>query len=361
MSFVRNFLCLLSAVAFVGCASERSSEFPRVPLTVTNAQSSGLSAPGAASVSPDSPDAPIAPPPSSSALGESPSLGAPAAGEVTIQPECVIQIRVEEDPSLDGNYTVNQIGAIQFGYVGPVILFNRTESQAEQKIREVLSQRDFRKATVRVRIMRASYDQVQVGGEVNKPSIIQIGSGDSISLNDVLLRAGGIRTASKTAVAQVIRGAMLSPVPFALEKEEYPLMDDKGRPDIPHVLLRNNDMLFVAPNKAAAAAAAATATASTPGSGDIEIIVLGEVNRAGVYRFSAGEPSTMMHLMFKLGKLPAYANKKSVRLSRRDADGLEHELKVNVEKLMDDGNPEDDIQLQNGDRIKVPARRISLF
>lgn len=361
MTLFRNLAGLLVAVAFVGCASERASDFPRVPLAVAAAPATNASAPASAPASPDSPDAPIAPPPSSSALNETPALGAPAAGEVTIQPECVLQIRVEEDPSLDGNYTVNQIGAIQFGYVGPVILFNRTETQAEDKIREVLSQRDFRKATVRVRIMRASYDQVQVGGEVNKPSIIQIGSGDSISLNDALLRAGGIRTASRTAVAQVIRGAMLSPVPFALDKEEYPLMDDKGRPDIPHVLLRNNDMLYVATSKAAAAAAAATATASTPGSGEIEVIVLGEVGRPGPYRFAAGEQATMMHLMFKLGKLPAYANQKSVRLLRRDADGLDHELKVNVQKLMDDGNPEDDIQLQNGDRIKVPARRISLF
>jgi hypothetical protein len=34
---------------------------------------------------------------------------------------------------------------------------------------------------------------------------------------------------------------------------------------------------------------------------------------------------------------------------------------VNVARIMDEGNPDDDVPLRNGDRIRVPARRISLF
>jgi protein involved in polysaccharide export with SLBB domain len=298
------------------------------------------------------------PPPSALATGET-AVGGLEAGEITIQPESILQIQVEEDPSLDGTYAVNDIGAIQFGYVGPVILYNRTEEQAVKKIQEVLRKRDFKNATVRVRMLRASYDKVQVSGEVNKPLVVRIGSGDQISVSDALLRAGGIRIASRNTKAHVIRGGMLSPVPFALEKEEFSLMDEEGRPSIPYVALRNNDILNIV--TVASVAAPGTPGAASAPDGGIEVIVLGEVRRPGVYRFASGEPATMMHLMFKMGGLPPYANAKSVRLLRRDSTGLEHEIKVNVSRILFDGNPEDDVPLQNADRIQVPARRIALF
>jgi protein involved in polysaccharide export with SLBB domain len=291
MKGMRVTFALLGFAAILGCATERSTDYSRLlpPPAQPAAPASG-----------DAPDAPVAPPPPSALAAADGGLGALDSGEITIQPECVLQVRVEEDPSLDGNYSVNDIGAIQFGYVGPVILFNRTEAQAAQKIREVLSKRDFKKATVRVRILRTSYDKVQVSGEVAKPQVISIGSGDQITLSDALLRAGGIRSGTRNTKAQVIRGGMLSPVPFALDKEEFTLMDEAGRPNIPHVLLRNNDILSVI--TAASAAAAPGEAASADGS--IEVIVLGEVRRAGVYRFAPGEPATIMHLVFKMGGFP---------------------------------------------------------
>jgi len=40
---------------------------------------------------------------------------------------------------------------------------------------------------------------------------------------------------------------------------------------------------------------------------------------------------------------------------------VEKEIPVNVEDLMETGDPAADVPLQNGDRVKVPARRISFF
>lgn len=333
-----------------GCQSDRGAVTTRVTPSTSSAKAGTL--PATAPVSPDAPDVPVAPPPPSAiATGGGATVD---IGEITIQPECIVQIQVEEDATLDGNYPVNDIGAIQFGYVGPVILFNKTEVQAEQKIREVLRQRNFRKATVRVRILKASYDKVQVSGDVNRPSLIRIGSGDSISLSEALLRAGGIRPSARNCKAQIIRGGLLSPVPFALEREVYNLVDDSGKASIPEVMLRNNDMLELVSSQPASVGGAA-------GGGEVEVIVLGEVGRPGVYRFGQGEPCTMMHLIFKMGSLPRFANGKAVKIMRRDSSGLEREIKVDVEKLLDNGNPDDDVPLQNGDRIKVPARRISIF
>ena len=69
----------------------------------------------------------------------------------------------------------------------------------------------------------------------------------------------------------------------------------------------------------------------------------------------------MLHLMFKMGGLPPYANKRGIRILRRSEDGKEEEIKVDVEKILEEGNPEQDVALENGDRVIVPARRISIF
>jgi polysaccharide biosynthesis/export protein len=344
-----SLIAILAAALLVnGCASSNRDVMLSELLKDLEAKESVSKAPSAAG--PDAPDAPVSKlPPAPSAR----SAGEPASRseDITIQPDSLLQISVAEDPGLDGSYHVNDIGAVELGYVGPVILFNKTEREAEKKIREVLKSRDFRNATVKVRILRASYDSVAVSGAVTKPGLIRIGSGDTISLNDALLRAGGLRPSATGAKVRIVRGGLLSAVASSLEGEEYSLVSDDGKPTVPDVTLRNNDVIFVF----------SSATRVGVEVGEKEILVLGEVSKPGVYRFTQSEPCTIMHLIFKMGGLPPYANKKAIKIIRRGEEGKEKETKVNVDKILENGKPEDDIPLENGDRIIVPARRLSLF
>ena len=271
--------------------------------------------------------------------------------DLTIQPDCLLQISIEEDRSLDGSYPVNELGAVELGYVGPVILYNKTEREAEKKIKDVLQNRDFKNATVKVRIIRASYDKIQVIGVVNKPGYVRIGAGDAISLTDALLRSGGLRTSVKGAKVKIIRNGQLSPVSTALEGEVYDLETTDGKPSIPDVKVRNNDVVNVF-----------SETTSVPELGiEKEIIVLGEVPRQGVYRFAPGEPCTMMHLAFKIGDMPLYTNKKEVRLIRKGDDGKVKETIIDLEKILKDGKTEDNVGLEHGDKIIFSARKLTLF
>ncbi len=270
---------------------------------------------------------------------------------LTIQPEAVLRIRVHEDSNLNGNYVVNEIGAINFGYIGPIILWNMTEEQAAARIREVLQSRDFRNATVNVEMLRASYDRVAVDGQVSRPGTIRIGAGDLISLNDALLRVGGFSGAVRGMQVRVVRGGMTNVLASVQRGEVYPMQDSEGRPTIPEVWLGNNDQVIVFTSR----------THATAVRGDKEILLLGEVNRRGPIRFSAGEQATMMRLVFKMGGFPQYANQRNVRIIRRDDQGGEYEISVNVQQIMETGDPDLDVPLEDGDRIIVPARRISLF
>jgi protein involved in polysaccharide export with SLBB domain len=332
---------LLTALFFsVGCTTHKDIDVSKLLRDLD----SGRSADASKYVGPDAPEPPSAslpPPPGESEV--------PGSDDITIQTDCLIQVTVKEDRQLEGSYTVNDIGAIELGYVGPVILYNMTEKEAERKIKEVLESRYFRTATVKLKILRASYDKMMVLGAVNKPGIVKIGAGDSISLNDALLRAGGLRPSIKGARVRVVKGGLTKAVAF--NGDEHALVADDGKPCIPDIKLRNNDVVYVFASES-----------GTPAEvGEKEVYVLGEIQKPGVYRFSSAEPCSMMHLLFKIGGLPPYANAKAIKIMRRDKSGNEQEIKINAEKILKEGKPEEDMALENGDRIVVPARRISLF
>jgi protein involved in polysaccharide export with SLBB domain len=340
------FTVALAATLATGCASRGELDLEAL-LRDLGIDGSGTTA----TTGTGSPDRPVTGLPDIGGGASSAATGSSSA-EITIQPDCIVQVSVEEDKSLDGNYPVNEIGAIELGYVGPVILYNKTEAAAETKITSVLSDRGFKSATVAVKILRASYDKVLVVGAVNNPGQVKIGAGEAMSLNDVLLRAGGLRTSVKGAKVKIVRKGLLTPFPTALEGEEYALETEEGKPNIPDVRVRNNDVVNVFSGKAGAVETG----------GEKQIIVLGEgVSRPGVYRFTDDETCTMMHLVFKLGKLPLYANKEKFKIVRTKDDGKQEEIIVNVEKIVADGKAEDDVPLENGDRVIVPASKFTLF
>ena len=276
-----------------------------------------------------------------------------SGGALTIQPDSVLRITVAEDPGLGGSYPVNDLGAIQLGYIGPVILYNLTERGAAEKLRQILLGREFHSATVTVKILRPSYDKVKIAGHVRKPGLIRVGAGDEVTLNNALAQAGGITETPWNARVKIVRGGLQSIMAPYLPGEVYGFLDDQQRPRVPDVKLRNNDVAFVYTR----VARRNRITRQRPK----WVLVLGEVNAQGFYRFTPAERFTMMNLIFKMGGLPAYANDKAIRVIREDEEGIEHEYRINAREIMREGDPELDFELEPGDRIIVPARRISIF
>jgi protein involved in polysaccharide export with SLBB domain len=274
------------------------------------------------------------------------------AGErgVTIQPDTVLWVSVEEDPSLNGKYLVNEYSAIDFGYVGLVLLNDMNVDSAAMKLRGILESRYLKKATVGVKLAKASYDRVGVGGAVLNPGMLKIGPGSTISLNDALRRAGGLRLEATEARVKVIKNGLLSPFGPIAEGTIYPLVDEEGKPTIPRIDLSNSDLVYVFTRQ--------TSTASV---GEKRILLLGEVSRPGFVQFNGNEPCTLMHLLFKIGGLTKFAKTDGIRIIRRDKNGRETEIQADAKNLLREGNPDDDIMLENDDRIIVPTRGIKFF
>lgn len=284
-------------------------------------------------------------------------LDSPKPSEPTIQPDSVLWVSVVEDPSLNGRYVVNNSSAIDFGYVGLVFLQDMNVQQAEAAIKTVLEGRYLNHATVSVKIAKASYDSVGVLGNVEVAGEIKIGPGATITLNDALRRAGGLRGNRESNRVKIIRGGLRTPFGPAAEGEVLSLLSTQGDLQIPVVYLRNNDLVYVF---AAESPQLEGPHQKSTGVGK-RIILLGEVPRRGVIEFGENEPCTLMHLLFKIGGLPRFAKANRIQIVRRDKDGHEKTFVVNGESLMKEGDPRDDIVLESGDRVIVPQRKIAFF
>lgn len=285
----------------------------------------------------------------------SPSIQSPA--EPTIQPDSVVWVSVSEDPSLNGRYMVNDASAIDFGYVGLVFLTDMSVVQAEAELKRVLEGRYLKTATVSAKLAKASYDKVAVQGSVEMPGDIKIGPGATISLSEALRRAGGLRGNRENCRVKIVRTGMKTPFGAAATGDVYSLVSQEGLLKVPEVFLRNDDLAYVFTPSTDAVGTAG----GTTGTGGKRVVLLGEVPRRGVVEFSESEPCTLMYLLFKVGGLPRFAKANQITVVRRNKDGSEKKFLIDGEKIMNTGKPEDDFVLETGDRIVVPARKISFF
>ncbi|MEI6971764.1 MAG: polysaccharide biosynthesis/export family protein [bacterium] len=276
-----------------------------------------------------------------------PPQAAVSRTRITIQPETVVEITVDEDQSLSGTYEVNSASAIQFRYVGLVFLGNMTTSEATVKIKSLLiKERGFRNANVAVRIVKASYDTIRVSGWVNEPTDLKIGPGSQITLRDALLRAKGLRSQAKGTRITIARDGLLNPIPLTGRvNEEYSLMGPDGKASIPRVAVRGNDWVHVSPGD------------EQVGLGEKQIVVM-MLSQPSVVRFSNNEPCTMMYLLVKIGKLPKWVDSGNVRVVRKGQDGLEAEIKVDIRPILEAADSKEDIALEHGDRVIFKERRL---
>ena len=90
---------------------------------------------------------------------------------------------------------------------------------------------------------------------------------------------------------------------------------------------------------------------STQGS---QIVVMGEVEKPGVYPLPPEEPMTLLQAIAVAGGFTELASPDRVRIVRRTLDGHQTTLKVRVSELLDGRGKQQDIPLAPNDVIMVP-------
>ena len=100
-----------------------------------------------------------------------------------------------------------------------------------------------------------------------------------------------------------------------------------------------------------------TQSTLTPG----VIYVLGRVNRAGPIALPADGSFTLTKAILASGGGDVFANLGKVQIIRYCQDGKKYKTFVNVQRIMDKGEFEDDVALRDGDWVLVPEKIVNLW
>jgi polysaccharide export outer membrane protein len=104
------------------------------------------------------------------------------------------------------------------------------------------------------------------------------------------------------------------------------------------------------------------ATGSSPslgGAGGGVVYVLGNIGRPGPLMLPRDEVFTLTKVILAAGGIATFGDGSKVRVLRYDANGKKFETRVNVNRIMKNGDFEKDIVIQNGDWIIVPEKWIN--
>jgi protein involved in polysaccharide export with SLBB domain len=143
------------------------------------------------------------------AVGMLSALGATALGQERIQPGTVLEIKCVEEPSLNGDYVVNENGFVLLQFVGAIEVKGLAEAEAARRIAdELIRQQILRRATVTVRIVRGALPPLEpppvtVAGAVGQPGEVKWRNG--------LRLAEAIRQAKPSVVADLSRVRITHP------------------------------------------------------------------------------------------------------------------------------------------------------
>lgn len=235
-----------------------------------------------------------------------------AFAQETVLPRDVVELKCVEDPSLDGEYTINGDGLILVQYIGAIEVKGLTAQAAAAKIANALvAQQILRKATVTLRIKTEARPEVTVGGAVARGGQRPWRAG--LRLSDAL------EWASPTTIAD------LSKVRITSSTGQIKLVDRTRSSDNPELL--PGDQVFI-PLKTAGG----------------DITVLGAVAKPGLYPFQAG--LSVREAIEAAGGLRSDADPN--RVTVRHAD--------NNQRVLDLGLPENNIVLSAGDTVVVAQR-----
>jgi hypothetical protein len=95
---------------------------------------------------------------------------------------------------------------------------------------------------------------------------------------------------------------------------------------------------------------------------NLQVLVIGDAKMEGIVEFEDPRTCTMVHLIFKVGSLPIYANRGPLWRMRIERDGAVKMQLFDAQRVFDNGaGAADDVVLQDGDVVIFPRRIIPWF
>lgn len=245
----------------------------------------------------------------------------------TLGPGDVLDITVLNLDEINGEYQVDNTGAITLPYLNQLEVRNLTVQELQRIIVERLADKYLNDPQVIVNVKQQRSRPVSVMGAVNRPG--QIAFTYEIDLLRVLSQAGGLNESASNKLLVIRKSA--SGIGSTLEIDLHALLNE-GQPHL-------NIPIFPGD------------TINVPIDVPFSVYVTGEVVRPGELKFSSKDRVTVLQVIAKAGGLTDYAHPKKV-VVKRQSENKFAEFKVNVKDIK--AGKLDDFAIEPNDIVIVP-------
>ncbi len=158
------------------------------------------------------------------------------------------QVLEDKDPAV--RLTVTDAGELDIPYLGRVNVANRSLASARSQIKQLLEQKYYHRATVRLAIdtvarNRANVDagMVYLSGKVNAPGLQKLIPGEEATAGKLILRAGGLAEFADSRKVKIVRKSKEGQAPTT-EIVDLKEVLERGRID-KDVAVQDGDLIIV--------------------------------------------------------------------------------------------------------------------
>jgi polysaccharide export outer membrane protein len=249
--------------------------------------------------------------------------------------------------------------------VGKVDVEGRSISEAQKMISRRYA-RFLTRPLVTLSVVKTHPVQISVAGEVNRPGSYTFGGGGGSEGNEggsvptltgALQRAGGITPSAAVEQVQIRRQV---PRPQVISVNLWNLIRDGNLQQ--NLRLRNGDEIIIptAENvNARQARQLANSSIAPESSQPLQVAIVGEVARPGTHMVQPSEngtPPTLTQAIEAAGGITQMANIREIEV-RRPSRGNDDPmvLEADLWQLVRQGDLQEDMILQPGDRISIPT------
>lgn len=277
-----------------------------------------------------------------------------------------IRISVFQVEELSGEYLVLVDGTISFPWIGSV----KVEGLTIPQLSAVLSQRYaeyVKRPNVTASLLAPRPLKVAISGEVNSPGSYTMTlekTGKFPSVTDLIQEAGGITATADVGQVQIRRFFQGKQQVLTLNMWELLQEGNQGQ----NVTLRDGDSIII-PTKDQSdpieLRQLSDANFGLQADRELNVAIVGEVARPGSYKLSPEkretgsttkiEPPRLSNAIQLAGGIKPLADVRRIEVRRFTRQGTEQTIAVDLWELLQTGNIDRDVILQDGDTIVIPT------
>lgn len=247
--------------------------------------------------------------------------------EYAVGPKDLLEIKVFDLPELNQTVRVSEDGTITLPLLGSVNVQGMTKDAVEATLKRLLEEKWLRNAQVSVFIKEYQSKQVAVMGAVEKPGMYELVG--RLSLLQVISQAGGFTETASNEIFVLREGNNGMTATMAIDLEDL-MLNGNQKLNIP---LQPGDIINV------------------PVDAIIHVYVFGAVTKPGALDVRRSKGITLLQAIAQAGGIAEGGSKSGVTIKRREKDGKETKMKVNIKDIIKGKKP--DVELQEGDVVYV--------